>query len=108
MKLLLIAAALSAIQIASCRARRNGPKLIEADGVTYIACGGALWVEDENPREIDPRTFEVLFQDVQGINHELKRVRTLKITDLPDHTPECAKSTSPQWRGNPPSGAVSR
>ena len=77
--------------IGSCRAPHAGPKLVEADGVTYAACGGALWVQNENPRNIEPVTFEVLFQDARGINHELKGVRTLKVTDLESNSPACQR-----------------
>jgi hypothetical protein len=89
-RLLFIATICGATLLGSCSAPHTGPKLIEADGVTYAACGGALWVQNENPRNIEPITFEVLFQDAQGINHELKGVRMLKVTDL--------DSNSPAWR----------
>ncbi len=71
------------------------PKLIEADGVTYAACGGALWVEQEdgNPRDIDSRSWAVLFKDAEGTTHPLKRVRMLKVSDLPSNAPECINRT---------------
>jgi len=74
----------------ACTATRPGPKLVEADGVAYTACGGALWFEDiREPKDNEPRTYEVIYKDAQGTKHQLTKVRTLKITDLPDNTPAC-------------------
>ena len=74
----------------TCHAHKAGPKLIEADGFTYTACGGAFWVENERP-PLDPalRSYEVVFRDAQGVERHLSQVRTLRITDLPDNTPAC-------------------
>jgi hypothetical protein len=90
-KLLFIAKVCGAILMVSCSAPHTGPKLIAADGVTYAACGGALWVQNENPRNIEYVTFEVLYQDAQGINHELKGVRMLNVTDLDSNSPACRR-----------------
>lgn len=80
-----------ATTLSSCGRSQVGPKKIEADGVTYIACGGALWLEnDKIQRDNEPPTFQVLYKDAQGNNHELKMVRMLKVTDLPDDTPACS------------------
>jgi hypothetical protein len=78
-RLLFIATICGVALLVSCSAPHPGPKLIEADGVPYAACGGALWIQNENPRNIEPVAFEVLFQDARGINHELKGVRMLKV-----------------------------
>jgi hypothetical protein len=74
--------------------RAGSPKRIEADGVTYVACEGALWLshKSEAPNDNEPETFYVRFRDAQGVDHELKRVRALRVTDLPVDTPECANS----------------
>jgi len=90
-KLLFIATICGATLLVSCSVPHAGPKLIEADGVTYAACGGALWIQNENPRNIEPVTFEVLFQDARGTNHELKGVRTLKVADLDSNSPACQR-----------------
>jgi hypothetical protein len=75
------------------RHRQDGPKLIDADGVTYIACGGAIWMRDEgNMKDPATMTYEVLFKDAQGADHHLTMVRVLKITDLPNDTPACKTS----------------
>ena len=81
----------SAATLISCTATRPGPKLVEADGVAYTACGGALWISDtREPKDDEPRTYEVIYKDARGIKHQLTKVRSLKVTDLPDNTPTCS------------------
>ena len=75
--------------------RRAGvPKRIEADGVTYVACQGALWLPNNQQPERDnqPQSYKVRFRDARGVDHELHIVRMLRISDLPVDTPECANS----------------
>jgi hypothetical protein len=87
----IVLAFFSAVTLSSCHASRPGPKLLEADGVTYTACGGALWIADvKEPKDDEPPTYEVIYKDAHGSKHQITRVRTLKITDLPDDTPACS------------------
>jgi hypothetical protein len=90
-------AVLLAIAVLLCvrmvRPPRTGPQLIEADGMTYIACGGAVWVPTEgNFKDPGERSFHVLFKDAQGMMHELNRVRILRVTDLQSDTTSCVTS----------------
>jgi hypothetical protein len=86
----IILGSLSAATLNSCNATRPGPKLVEADVAAYTACGGALWFEDmREPKDNEPRTYEVIYKGAHGTKHQLTKVRTLKITDLPDNTPAC-------------------
>jgi hypothetical protein len=83
----------AALPLCACRSSHPGPKLIEADGVTYTACRDAFWVENEgDPRNADSRSYEVVFKDAQGVEHQLPRVRMLKVTDLPADTSACVTS----------------
>jgi hypothetical protein len=74
--------------------RPGGAKRVEADGVTYIACGGVIWVPNnlQTPKDNEPQSFNVKFRDEQGADRQLHRVRMLRITDLPLDTPECMNS----------------
>jgi hypothetical protein len=74
--------------------RPGGPTRVEADGVTYIACGGAIWVPNnlQTLKDDEPQNYNVKFRDAQGVDRELHRVRRLRITDLPMDAPECANS----------------
>jgi hypothetical protein len=85
----------AAISLSSCGTPRTGPKLIEADGVRYTACNGAIWTRDDgNSKDPGTMTYEVLFKDAQGANHHLTMLRQLRITDLPIDTPGCKASSS--------------
>ena len=81
-----------AAMLSSCAPPRvGGPKRIEADGVTYVACRGVLWAPNNSLglKDNEPPNFEVRFRDAQGVDHDLKRVRMLHVTNLPMYTPEC-------------------
>jgi hypothetical protein len=70
---------------------KSGPNLIDADGVEYLACGGAVWLRDEgNARDLQAANYFVTFKDAEGATHTLKRVRALKVTDLASNDPCCA------------------
>jgi hypothetical protein len=91
---LLAATFCAGVSLMSCGTPQAGPKLIEADGVRYTACGGAVWAKSDGTSK-DPATmtYEVLFKDAQGSNHHLTMVRSLNITDLPSETPACNSAT---------------
>lgn len=79
----LAATCTSAAMLASCRPRDIGPRLIEADGISYTGCGGVIsMLDDSNQRDPETWSYDVRFTDVQGVNHELKSVRNLKITSF--------------------------
>jgi len=84
----------AAISLSSCGTPRTGPKLIEADGVRYTACEGAIWDRDEgNSKDPGTMTYEVLFKDSHGSSHHLTMIRQLRITDLPKDTLACNSSS---------------
>jgi hypothetical protein len=52
------------VSLMSCGTPQTGPKLIQADGVRYTACGGAVWARgDGNSKDPATMTYEVLFED---------------------------------------------
>ena len=75
--------------------RRAGvPKRIEADGMVYLACQGVLWLPNERwvVGDTEAVGYEVRYRDARGIDHELHKVKMLRISDLPSDTPECLNS----------------
>ena len=63
----LVACCIFAAMLASCRPRDMGPKLIEADGVSYAACGGVISVlDDSNQRDPETWSYDVRFTDAEG------------------------------------------
>jgi hypothetical protein len=74
----------------ACGKPDAGPKVIHADGETYVACGGVLSVHSARDKyETDPGTDEVFFQDPLGTKHHLSKVRSLTITNFVGDAPEC-------------------
>jgi hypothetical protein len=79
-----------AAMLASCSPGDIGPKLIEADGVSYTACGGVISVlDDSNQRDPETWSYDVRFTDAGRVNHELRRVGKLRITSLPPQSAGC-------------------
>jgi hypothetical protein len=61
---LLAAIFCAGVSLMSCGTPQTGPKLIQADGVRYTACGGAVWARgDGNSKDPATMTYEVLFED---------------------------------------------
>jgi hypothetical protein len=78
-----------------CATQSPGPKVIEADGVRYIACGGAIWVPNQgNLKDPITMTYDVAFEDDRGAVHRLTGVHSLIVTDLPANSPLCKGSAS--------------
>src|SRR4029077_9869814 len=88
--LLLVMTLCVAVPLSSCGSTHKGPKLIEADGVNYTACDGAIWYSNSNDlRDPSLKTYTVIFKDARGVKHEMDTVRPLNVTDLPDDTRDC-------------------
>ena len=72
-----------ALWMLACAETDAEPKVIHADGETYIACGGVLSVHSA------PGTDEGFFRDPHGAKHHLSKIRSLTITNFEGDTPEC-------------------
>jgi hypothetical protein len=73
-----------------CGKPTAGPKVIRADGAIYTACGGVVSVPSARDKvETDPGSYEVFFQDPQGVKRHLTNVRDLTVTDLVADAPAC-------------------
>ncbi len=68
--------------LAGCRPHTT-PKLIEADGATYIACRDLVWVTGKSGLLSGETTYEVSFSDSEGTGHHLYGVKRLTMTDGP-------------------------
>jgi hypothetical protein len=47
-------------------------------------------LDDSNPKDPGTWSYQVIFNDAQGVHHELKRVRILNIARLPGNVPACS------------------
>jgi len=65
----------------ACNDTKNAPKGIDADGSVYIACKGFVTVSGNMQQG-----YEVRFTDAQGLDHDVRGIHKLEISDLPDKT----------------------
>jgi hypothetical protein len=80
MKMLLACAVLvSLAPIYACSDTKHAPQGIDADGTIYVACSGFVTVSG-NMQE----GYEVRFTDASGLNHDVRGIHRLEVTDLPD------------------------
>jgi len=64
---------------AGCDTAQPSPKIIVADGQTYLACQGSVWFGGEG----NGNTFKVSFTDAAGLGHMLRGIKTLEVSDIP-------------------------
>jgi hypothetical protein len=71
----------------SCDNIKQAPQLIEADGQTYVACFGWVWISNEGGLLGGVSTFTVSYSDADGLGHTIKGIKKLSVSDLPRLTP---------------------
>lgn len=71
--------ALTLTAISACNDVKEAPKGIDADGTIYIACRGYVTVSG-NMQE----GYEVHFTDDSGLDHDVRGIHKLEISDLPE------------------------
>ncbi len=80
--------------VVSCGAPLGGrpsSQVVEADGQTYTACGGAIWMLNEgNLKGGGSKSYEVIFTDPQGVRRDLKRVRALSVREFASEPAACS------------------
>lgn len=68
----------------ACDDIMQSPKMIQADGATYVACKGAVWVsKDGNTLFGGTEVYKVTFTDREGTSHSLRGVKKVTVSDLP-------------------------
>ena len=72
---------------ASCDNIKQSPQLIEADGQTYVACFGLVWINSDGGLLGGETTFTVSFSDASGLGRVVKGIKKLSVSDLPRLTP---------------------
>jgi hypothetical protein len=64
-----------------CNDIKSSPKAIDADGTIYLACTGLVRISGSLQQG-----YEVSFTDASGLEHDVRGIRKLEISDLPTKT----------------------
>jgi hypothetical protein len=72
--------------------------LIVADGETYFACKDLVWVSSEGG------TFKVDFTDADGLNHVLRGIKKVYVSDIPKRVDAPMPYPLPDVNGEDSSG----
>ena len=109
----LIAAAIAICLAAACSdVKKRAPRILIADGDSYVACRGDVLIKNDNPLLGNAASFQVQFTDAQGFDHVLKGVQKISLIEIgefeplpmPDPLPDVHAKTSsgnPVVEGNP-------
>ena len=73
--------------LCGCGVPHQTPKLIVADGSTYAACQNTLWVSSSSGLLGGDTSYEIKFTDADGIDHDIRGIKRLEMTDLPETIP---------------------
>ncbi len=73
---------ISSLFAAGCDRVQSAPRLILADGQTYLACKDSVWVDSETILG-GGTTFKISFTDANGLGHVLRGIKKLEVSDMP-------------------------
>ena len=82
MKLQMVVVVSGCVLLAGCSDIPSlSPKVIEADGGTFVACSGLVWVTSE--LFSGAGTFKITFTDAAGLGHTIRGLKKVEVRDLP-------------------------
>jgi len=67
--------------LSGCDNVQVAPKVIEADGETFVACSGLVWADKTSGTFSSETVFKVSFTDPGKMNHTIWGVRKLSVRD---------------------------
>jgi hypothetical protein len=73
--------------VAACDSIKTSPQMIIADGETYFGCQNFVWSSNESGWLAGTPTFKLSFTDAAGLDHVIKGIRKLSVSDLPHLIP---------------------
>ncbi len=77
-----------ALFAAGCDNVSGSPRIIEADGQTYVACKGLVWVTSEGGGLLGgSESFKVSFTDATGLAHTLRGLKKVQVSEVPTLVP---------------------
>lgn len=72
-----------ALCLSACDNVQVAPKIINADGESYFACSGLVWVDKTSGTFTSDTVLKVNFTDSGNMRHTLWGIRKLSINDPP-------------------------
>lgn len=77
----IFAAIALAICLSACDSAQVGPKIIDADGDSYLACSGIVWIDKTSGMFSSDTVFKVSFTDSGNMKHTLWGIKKISIRD---------------------------
>jgi hypothetical protein len=74
------------IFLSGCNLPAFAPKIITADGASYTACRGVIWISSSSGFFSNEQSFTISFEQVGGKSIWLYNVKALVLQDPPSHT----------------------
>ncbi|WP_147373751.1 hypothetical protein [Massilia cavernae] len=74
-----------ALCLSACDSVQPGPKIIDADGDSYLACSGLVWVDKTSGTFSSDTVFKVSFTDSGNMKHTLWGIKKVSCRDPPGH-----------------------
>ena len=74
-----------ALCLSACDNAQVAPKIIDADGKSYLACTGLVWVDKTSGTFSSETVFKVSFTDSGNMSHTIWGIRKLSLNDPPTY-----------------------
>ena len=75
-------ALMSSMFALACDEVKSAPKIIVADGQTYLACKDSISVDSDGGFS-GGTTFKISFTDAAGLGHLMRGIKKLEVSDMP-------------------------
>jgi hypothetical protein len=81
--------------------------MIDADGDTYLACTNLVWIGEDGGGLLGGSTsFKVSFTDYNGLDHQIRGIKKLSVSDVPTTIAAPMPNPLPQTSGADSSGSA--
>jgi hypothetical protein len=85
-----------ALYLSACDNIQVAPKIIRADGVSYLSCKGLIWVDKTSGMFSSDTAFKIAFTDSGNMSRSIWGIKSLSISDpqayeiapFPNHIPD--------------------
>jgi hypothetical protein len=96
------------IALSGCGSPHKSPKIVDADGKSYYACDGLVWIRENSGLLGGEVTYSATFTDQFGQAHDIRGIKKLSMQDLEPFG--CVTQTKQEsdgtWTGKTPKGST--